>query len=198
MSAPRGIAFDREGSLYIADTGNNRVRKVDSSGVIRTVAGRGTPGFSGDGGPAVDAQLSQPWAVAVDDDGNLYIADRLNSRIRRVDPNGVITTIAGNGRVGSSGDGGPAIEAEIVFLRALHWDRETRRLIVAAGRIRAISADGVIDTIAGSEYGYSGDGGPAREAKVSLPWSLAAGANGEIWFTDVESFHVRKLIRVPE
>ena len=115
LNRPSNIAFDNEGNLYIADTNNNRIRKVDQNGLITTFAGNGTAGFSGDGGPALAAQLSLNNSdafvyigMAIDNDGNLYIADNKNSRIRKIDRQGIITTIAGNGVQGVSGDGGPA------------------------------------------------------------------------------------------
>jgi trimeric autotransporter adhesin len=106
LNGPSGVALDRAGNLYIADTSNNRIRKVSLAGIITTVAGNGTPGYSGDGGPATSAQLSGPEGVAVDAAGNLYVADSTNDRIRKVSPAGVITTVAGNGTLGYSGDGG--------------------------------------------------------------------------------------------
>ncbi|MCA1683930.1 MAG: serine/threonine protein kinase, partial [Actinobacteria bacterium] len=113
LRTPVAVAVDGSGNLYIADARNNRVRKVDASGIISTVAGTGTAGFSGDGGPATRAQLSYPSDVAVDASGNLYIASYEDRRVRRVDAAGVIRTVAGTGTGGYSGDGGPATEAEL-------------------------------------------------------------------------------------
>ena len=107
----RGVAVDGTGNLYIADSRNHRIRKVDSGGIITTVAGTGTRGFSGDGGPATSAQLFEPAGIAFDDAGNLYIADQFNSRIRKMDTGGTITTVAGTGTVNFFGDGGPATSA---------------------------------------------------------------------------------------
>jgi len=110
---PRGIVFDRTGSLLFADTGGpHRIRRIDATtGIITTVAGDVTPGFSGDGGPATQARFRDPTEIAIDRDGRLYILDFGNARIRRVDTNGIVTTVAGNGTHGFSGDGGPALEA---------------------------------------------------------------------------------------
>ncbi len=113
LDQPRDVAVDAAGNLYIADTENNRIRRVDASGTITTIAGTGEQGFSRDNVPAVATQLDDPTGVAVDDAGNLYIADTENNRIRRVDASGIITTIAGAGARGYSGDGGPAIAAQL-------------------------------------------------------------------------------------
>ena len=113
LDFPLSVAVDGVGNLFIADRRNHRIRKVDSSGVITTIAGTGDSGFSGDGGPAVDAQLSSPYGVATDIDGNLYFAGLGNHRIRKVDSSGVITTIAGTGDSGFGGDGGPAVDAQL-------------------------------------------------------------------------------------
>ena len=111
---PNDVAVDGSGNLYIADTDNHRIRRVDLSGTITTVAGTGESGFSGDDGPAVRARLYYPRGVAVDADGNLFVADSWNNRVRRVDPSGTITTVAGTGESGFSGDGGPAALAQLV------------------------------------------------------------------------------------
>ena len=113
LNSPADVAVDGSGNLYIADTGNDRIRKVDTSGTITTIAGSGASGFSGDGGPATAARLNSPADVAVDGSGNLYIADTGNDRIRKVDTSGTITTIAGSGASGFSGDGGPATAARL-------------------------------------------------------------------------------------
>jgi len=112
---PNGLAMDAAGNVYIADIINSRIRKVTPGGVISTVAGSGTGGFSGDGGPATSAQLARPYGVALDAAGNLYIADLGNRRIRKVTPGGVISTVAGSGTGGSSGDGGPATWAQLSY-----------------------------------------------------------------------------------
>lgn len=121
FNAPGAVAVDRDGNLYIADQTAQRIRKVDTNGIIRTVAGNGTVGFSGDGGPAINAQFSQIMGIAVDGAGNLYVADRRNHRIRKVDAAGIITTVAGSGVPGFSGDGGPAAGARFTFPTMWPW-----------------------------------------------------------------------------
>ncbi|MSV30535.1 MAG: hypothetical protein EXQ52_17600, partial [Bryobacterales bacterium] len=116
---PYGIAFDRDGNMFIADTGHHRIRRVTVDGVITTVAGTGTPGFRGDAGPATAAQIDTPTAVAVDRAGNLYIADQLNARIRKVDPAGIISTVAGTGSLTVGGDGGQAMAAGLGLVSSL-------------------------------------------------------------------------------
>lgn len=151
LNSPEGIHLDRDGNLYIAAPGNNRIRRVDRAGVITTVAGNGAAGFSGDGGPARDAQLNLPTGVAVDDAGNLYIADANNRRIRKVEPSGRITTIAGTGVAEPSGDGGPATEAQLGWPWGVTVGVDGQLYVVdnAGGQIRKIDAAGVITTIAG-------------------------------------------------
>ena len=167
LGSPSGVAVDSSGNIYIADQQNNRIRKVDTSGVITTVAGNGTAGYSGDGGPATSAELDDPSGVAVDASGNLYIADSLNSVIRKVSPSGIITTVAGNGynRLGTgqpafndggySGDGGPATTAELNNPYAVAVDASGNLYIADTynHRIRKVDTSGVITTVAGNGYG---------------------------------------------
>ena len=187
--------MDTAGNVYIADTLNRRIRKVDTAGIIRTVAGNGSSVYSGDGGPATAAGLNNPVRCAVDSLGNIYLADQSIHRVRRVDTNGIITTIAGTGARGFSGDGGPATSAVL--------DNPTAVAVDAAGniyftdqfnnRIRRI-ANGIITTIAGTGVrGFSGDGGPATAAGLNLPGGLAVDQSGEIFFADDEKFRVRKI-----
>jgi secreted PhoX family phosphatase len=169
ISQPVGVAVDAAGNLFIADHGNNRVRKVTPSGVISTVAGNGFSGFSGDGGPTTSAQLS-PWEIAVDMAGNLFIADSDNNRVRKVTPGGVISTVAGNGASGFSGDGGPATAAQINSPTGLAVDMVGNLFIVEEHgyRVRKVTPSGIISTVAGSGIsGFGGDGGPATSAQLN-------------------------------
>ena len=188
---PAGIAVDAAGNVYIAD--DNLVRKI-SGGVITTVAGNGSYGFSGDGGPATSAQLLNPHGLAVDSAGNLYIADTLNLRIRKVS-NGVITTIAGNGTYGSDGDGGPATSAQLNMPYGIAVDTAGNIYIAdeSNNRIRKVSK-GVITTVAGNgAFGYSGDGGPATAAQLNWPRGVAVDAAGNLYIADTESNRIRKV-----
>ena len=189
------VAVDAAGAVYIADAGAHRVRKVDASGVETTVAGTGTAGFSGDAGPATSAMLNAPSGVAVDGAGILYIADLQNMRIRRVDKNGVISTVAGNGRPGFSGDGGPATRAGLGPNRVA-VDRSGALYVADAGnhRIRKIDTRGIITTVAGNgRAGFSGDGGPATRASLDEPWDVAVSDQGTLYIADPHNGRIRAV-----
>ena len=191
LNNPYGVAVDPAGNLYIADTFNNRVRKV-SNRVITTVAGDGTVGFSGDNGPATSAQLADPWSVAVDSAGNLYIADYGNNRIRKVS-NGVIATVAGNGTRGSLGDNGPATSAQFYGPAGLAVDSLGNLYIADYGnnRIRKVS-NGVIATVAGGGASL-GDNGPATSAQLALPYGIAVDSGGNLYVADWGNNRIRKV-----
>ena len=198
---PKGIALLEDGTLYITDSGNNRVRKVDTDGVITTFAGTGEQGSGGDGGPATEAQLYYPTGIAVDSAGNVYIADSRNNRVRRVDTDGVITTFAGTGEEGpledrdDVGDGGPATSARLSRPVGLAFDADGNLFVTDPGnsRIRRIDTNGMITTYAGSERSFSGDEGPAAEAQFSLPLGFEIDADGNFYITDL--YYDRNRIR---
>ena len=191
-----GIAVDAQSNLYIADAGHHRVRKVDAQGIISTVAGNGKQGFSGDGGPATSASLWSPSGVAVDGLGNLYIADSLNARIRKVDSNGNISTVAGNGSFGTAGDGGPAMDASLFLPMAVAADGLGNIYITDQNgyNIRKVDGAGIISTAAGSgAFGFAGDGGPAAKAELAGPYSAAVDSAGNLYIADFGNRRVRKV-----
>ncbi len=196
LYSPQGLAFDSAGSLYIAEAGGSRIRKVTQNGIISAVAGNGGWGYSGDGGPALAAQLGVPQDLALDAAGNLYIGDRNNSRVRKVTPAGSISTVAGNGTSGFSGDGGPATTAQLSHPSGLAVDAAANLLIADTGnsRIRKVTPAGVISTIAGDgTSGFSGDGGPAISAQFYAPAGIAISAAGNLYVADPYSNRVRVI-----
>ncbi|MEJ5370332.1 MAG: hypothetical protein WHT08_18640, partial [Bryobacteraceae bacterium] len=177
------MAVDSAGNVYIADTSNHRIRKVTPSGTITTVAGNGNAGFSGDDSTATAAQLYFPNGVAVDSSGNLYIGDSRNYRIRKVTPSGTITTVAGNGNAGFSGDGGPATEAQLSYVRGVAVDSAGNLYIAdyANHRIRKVNPGGTITTVAGDgTAGYGGDGSAATEAQLYSPAGVVVDSLGNL------------------
>jgi hypothetical protein len=196
LNSPTGVALDSVGSLYIADFGNNRIRRVDADGTITTVAGDGTVGFPGDGGAATLARLNSPSDVALDSVGNLYIADRNNGRIRKVDVNGTITTVAGNGSQGFSGDGGAATAARLNSPSGVALDSVGNLYIADYGnhRVRKVDASGMITTVAGNgTSGYFGDGGAATAALLASPSGVALDAAGNLYIADFQNHRIRKV-----
>ena len=196
LNYPSGVAVDAYGNLFIADTDNQRVRKVDTNGIITTVAGNGTNGYAGDSGLATNASLFSPASVAVDGLGNLFIADMDNQRVRKVDTHGIITTVAGNGDYGFSGDGVPATNASVWAPSAVAVDGAGNLFIADEGnqRIRKVGTNGVISTVAGSgASGYSGDGGAATTAGLDFPDGLAVDAYGDIFIADSYSDRIRQV-----
>ncbi|MFQ6077535.1 MAG: carboxypeptidase regulatory-like domain-containing protein, partial [Thermodesulfobacteriota bacterium] len=196
--SPTDVAFDSRGNMYIADTGNDRIRRVNTSGIITTVAGSGETGFGGDGGPATEAKLFSPTGVAVDASGNLYIVDSGNHRIRRVDSSGIITTYAGGGAYGSVGDGGPATEAWLSLPNDMALDFEGNLYIAdrLGNRIRKVGTDGIITTVAGTGMGgFSGNGGAAVNAQIWNPYDVAVDREGNLYIADFENYRIRKVDR---
>jgi uncharacterized protein (TIGR03437 family) len=200
MGSPNypGIAVDAAGNIYISDSGNDVIRKIDTAGIIRTVAGNGSPGFSGDGGPATSAQLDSPGGIAVDSAGNLYIADASNNRVRKVNTAGIITTYAGNGNVRIAGNGGPATAATVDRPEAVAVDSLGNLYIseTSSSRVRKVDASGVITTYAGvlaGTNGFTGDGGPATAAQLYGPVGLTIDAAGNLYIADNVNGRVRKV-----
>lgn len=237
LDEPSGVAVDAGGDMYIADFGNNRVRKVTPDGIISTVAGDGQFSYDGDGGQAINAGIGTPSAVAVDGSGDIYIADFYNSNIRKVTPAGVITTVAGSGMGGYSGDGGPATSAQMNGPVGVAVDNASNlyisdlgnvciRMVNSAGIISTISQpyenlrypvgiavdnlggllyiadaylnrvlvrtpDGVYSTVAGD--GEAGDGSDSLKAELSGPTGVAVDSVGNLYITESQSYHVRKV-----
>ncbi len=199
---PIGVALGPAGELYIADNGHNRVRKV-LHGVITTVAGTGNPGYSGDHGPATSAQLNQPYGVAVDALGNLFISDKVNGVIRKVDTTGTITTFAGGNTAacsGTAGDGGAATSACLVGPMGIALDTAGSLYIADGDLVRkvtnGVNTTGVITTVAGAgltSSGYNGDSRPAIGAQLNNPQSVAVDANGNLYIADTLNFRVRMV-----
>src|ERR1022692_1870230 len=193
-----GLAVDGSGDIYIADDKDNVIRKVAAaSGVITTVAGNGAAGYSGDGGPATSAKLDQPYAVAVDGPGNIYIADTANNVMRKVAAaTGIITTVAGNGAAYYSGDGGPATNAQLVYPPGVAVDGSGNLYISDLSNVvrKVAAATGIITTVAGNgAAGYSGDGGPAINASFHSPSGMAVDGSGNLYIGDTGNDAIRKV-----
>lgn len=199
LAEPNGVAVDAAGNVYIADTTNHRIRRVDAgTGVITTVAGTGTAGSTGDGGPAIDARLFLPRGVAVDAGGDVFVADTANHRVRRVDAvTGIITTLAGTGAQGFSGDGGPAVAARLQLPRGVAVDASGNVYVADTfnHRLRKVAAGtGTITTFAGNGTGgSSGDGGPATAAGLHYPDGVALDGRGNPHIADTYSHRIRRV-----
>jgi sugar lactone lactonase YvrE len=190
-----GVAVDGMGNLFIADTASSRIRKVDTNGIITTVAGNSYSGFSGDGGAATHATLSFPFGIMVDTNGNLFIADTGNNRIRKVDTNGIITTVAGNSSPGFSGDGGAATNASLREPQGLAMDANGNLLIADTGnyRVRQVDIYGGITTLAGNGSAtYSGDNGTATNAGM-YPYTVAVDGYGDVLIADYGNNRIRQV-----
>lgn len=197
LNNPSGMVVTPDGSLLIADTSNHRIRRVNPAGIITTIAGNGTAGFSGDGGPATQAQLNGPYSVKGAPDGSILIADLSNHRIRRVSPDGIITTIAGNGTSGSSGDGGLATLAQLYRPRKLAVTPDGSVIVPDEGnsRYRRIGPDGVINAFAGTGVmGFlDNDGSPATQARFYGPVSAAVAPDGRVLLGTVFNYRIRQV-----
>ena len=196
---PYNVAIDHADNLYITDRDNQRILKVDTSGIISTVAGNGTQGSSGDGGLATNANLWYPGGMAFDSAGNLYFVDRGTYRIRKVATNGIISTVAGNGILASNGDGGLAINASLSHAEDVAFDGADKLYIAEAGgqHVRVVGADGIISTVAGAGNGFSGDGGPALNAYFRSPFSVAFDGAGNLYIADYYNNRIRMVTLPP-
>lgn len=194
MNGVSGLAIDRLGNLYVADMYNNRIRKINLTGYIETIAGSGVGSFSGDNGPASAASLYSPFSLTFDTIGNLYVADEGNHRIRKISSTGIITTFAGNGTNGFSGDFGPATSASI-SVYGLCTDRYNNIYFCDNNRIRRIDAvSGVITTVAGDGLsGYYGDGSSATAAEFFFPQQIKINKFDDILVTDVDNNRIRLI-----
>lgn len=197
LNSPSGAVIDRKGNLFIADTWNNAIRKVDTAGKIWTVAGNGIGGYSGDNGQATLAHLNLPEGIAVDPQGNLYICDSGNNCVRKVDTSGIITTIAGTGAAGYGGDNGIATSAGLNYPSGIVFDTATGNIYVADesnNRIRRIDTNGLITTFAGTgTAGFGGDGGLATAATLSGAEGVAVDTAGNVYISDSGNSRIRKV-----
>ncbi|HYH51213.1 MAG TPA: DNRLRE domain-containing protein [Acidimicrobiia bacterium] len=198
LRLPRTMAADPDGNVYIVDTYNHRIRKVDTNGIITTIGGTGSAGYSGDGGPATSARFDTPHGIAADPAGNVYVADPPNQRIRRIDAiTGIVTTVAGNGDSGFSGDGGPATSAQIRYPKGVEIGPDGNLYIADNNNHRVRRVDlstGVISTVAGSgSRGFSGDGGPATAARLDEPRNIAFDAQGRLYIVDQNNRRIRRV-----
>ncbi len=196
LNGPIGLAVDRLGDLYIADAGNNAIRKIYASGNITTLAGGGAAGYSGDAGFANYARLSNPTAIAIDPRGQIFIADNANSVIRVIDTNYVMHTFAGNGYPGYSGDGGPALAASVFYPTgvAVYGFGDVYIADQGNSRIRHINSAGNISTFAGNgTNGYFGDGGYAVNAKLRSPVAVAADGDNRVYIADQGNNVIRRV-----
>ena len=199
LCGPWGISVGPNNEIYFADQWNQRIRSIDTNGVIHTIAGNGTRAYGGDGGPATDAYLGNPSDVSVDSRGRVVIADMRHGHVRRVDEDGVIRNVAGAAFQWDKGDGGPALNSNLINPLCVAHDSEDNIYVgdSGAGRIRKINnSSGIIDTVAGNgTIGYTGDGGPARLAKIGQPAAITISPDGTIYFADKIYHVIRKIDR---
>src|SRR5579871_5355385 len=192
----QGVACDRLGNLYLSDTDSHRVRKITAAGIVTTVAGNGSAGFGGDGGPATEARLNMPYGLAAGPAGDLYIADLGNHRLRHITPDGIISTVAGNGTCGPAHDGGPAVDAALCAPRNVLLDRAGNLYIseFEGHRIRKVSPNGIISRIAGlGSPGPGGDGTPAVLAQLAYPAGLGMDQRGILYVADSQNQRIRRI-----
>jgi sugar lactone lactonase YvrE len=196
LNTPYDVKFDASGNMYITDGWNHRVRSVNTSGIIHTIAGIGVQGYSGDGGPATAAEVNVPYGIATDGSNNVYFTDTWEYVLRKINASGIITTIAGNGSYGYSGDGGPATNAELGQPYGIACDNTANIYIAdyAEQRIRKVNTSGIISTFAGiGVKGYSGDGGNASAAELNCPSGIAFDKTGNMYIADDSNHCIRKV-----
>ena len=197
LGSPWGVSVDISGNVYIAAYGNRKIRMVTSTGIISTIAGTGTAGSLGDGGAATSAQLEYPTGVSVDISGNVYIADMFSYKIRMVTSTGIITTIAGTGERGDSGDGGAATAARLNQAFGVSVDISGNVYIAEFGnnKIRLVTTStGIITTFAGTgAYGSAGDGGAATSACLLNPWGVSVDISGNVYIADYWNQKIRMV-----
>lgn len=194
LGVPQDVTVGPDRLFYVADSRFHQILRVDNSGAISRFAGTGQPGFAGDGGPAIQARFNEPFDLNFDRAGNLYVADFRNNRVRVIDTSGRISTVAGTGKAGYRGDGGPAQDAQLNGPYGIAVDQDDRLLIADSSNhvVRRVAQDGTISTIVGSgERGFAGDGGPAIEAKLDSPQEIVATASGEMYVNDEHNHAIR-------
>ena len=193
LNLPSGVVADQKGNLFVSDRSNDRIRVVDKKGVIRTYAGSGVAGFQGDAGPALKAQLDKPFGIALDEAENLYIADRNNNRVRKVSPEGIITTVAGDGGFFFMGDNGPAYRASVAAPTGVAVDKKGNLYIADRNnnRIRLVDKLGMIRTVAGTgQQDYNGESETARETNLYLPFGLTVDSNDNLLVIDRSHYRI--------
>ncbi len=198
LNGPTGVAVDGAGNVYIADENNHRIRKINTSGTISTIAGTGAGGYSGDGGAATAAAIHNPWAVALDGSGNVFFSDQFNHRIRKINSSGVINTYVGTGTSGFSGDGGAATAATIFTPADLVVDGSGNLFFgdVTNQRIRKVNASGMISTVAGNgTFGFTGDGGAATAAELYSPYGICVDGSGNLYIADLNNDRIPLALR---
>ncbi|MCC7263144.1 MAG: Ig-like domain-containing protein [Candidatus Latescibacteria bacterium] len=195
LSSPGGVVLDGGGNLFVADTYNHRVRRVDAqTQIITTVAGSGKQGYCGDGGPATEACLNLPLDLWVDGWGDLYISDVGNHRVRRLDTDGMLTTVAGNGRQAYTGEGGPATQTGLIAPKGIFVDAAGNLFIVDDQVIRKVDTNGTITTVAGNgREGYGGDGGLSLYASFNDPRNIFGDRHGDLYVADEGNHRIRKI-----